>query len=161
MHNFLEYARPTPLAVERLDATPVLDEVLRALAPRLAERGVKVVRDFPPSLPLEADRERLRKVFWNLSLNAVAAMPAGGELRIAGATVDGTVEIGFTDTGDGIRADELAHVFEPFSATRHDAAGLGLALVQRIVHEHGGEVTVRSEDGLGAEFILRLPVRHA
>ena len=161
MHNFLEYACPTPLALEQLDATPVLDDVLRALASRLAERGVKVIRDFPPSLPLEADRERLRQVFWNLSLNAVAAMPAGGELRVAGATVDGMVEIGFTDTGDGIRVDELAHVFEPFSATRHDAAGLGLALVHRIVHEHGGEVTVRSEHGFGAEFILRLPVRHA
>jgi two-component system sensor histidine kinase PilS (NtrC family) len=161
IRNFLEYTRPSPLAVEPLDATAVLDAVLRALAPRLAERGSKVARDLPPALPLEADPERLRQAFWNLSLNAVAAMPTGGELRVAGAVVGGTVEISFTDTGEGILADELPHVFEPFFAARNDAAGLGLALVHRIAHEHGGEVTVRSERGFGAEFTLRFPQRHA
>ena len=160
IRNFLEYARPTSLVIEKINATDVLDEVLRALAPRLAEGRIKVVREFSPSLPLEADRDRVREALWNLCLNAVAAMPAGGELRVTGAAVGGMVEIGFMDTGDGILPDELPHVFEPFFATRNDAAGLGLALVHRIVQEHGGDMTVRSERGLGAEFTLRLPERH-
>jgi two-component system sensor histidine kinase HydH len=122
---------------------------------------VKVVRAFPASMPIEADRERLRQALWILCRNALDAMPAGGELRIDGRIRAGVVEITVTDTGDGIASRDLAHVFEPFFATRHDPGGLGLAVVHRIVTEHRGEVTVRSERGLGAEFTLRFPERHA
>lgn len=159
--NFLEYARPAPLLVETIDAAVVLDDVLRALPERPSSDGVKIVRAFPASLPLEADRERLRQVLWTLCLNALGAMPMGGELRVEGRVRAGMVEITVTDTGEGIPAHDLAHVFEPFFPTRHDATGLGLALVHRIVHEHRGEVTVRSERGMGAEFTLRFPERHA
>jgi two-component system sensor histidine kinase PilS (NtrC family) len=158
--NFLEYARPAPLRVEPIDAAILLDEILGALVPRLTASGVKVVRAFPASLPLEADRERLRQAVWNLCLNALGAMPAGGELRVEGHIRAGAVEITIADTGEGIPAHDLAHVFEPFFASHHDTTGLGLALVHRIVQEHGGELTVRSEHGLGTEFVLSLPERH-
>lgn len=159
--NFLAYARPARLLPEHVDAATVLDDVLRALAERPPAEGVKVVRAYAPTLPLEADRERLRQVLWTLCVNAVAAMPAGGELRIDGQRRAGIVEIIVTDTGQGIPPQNLAHAFEPFFAIRPGATGLGYALVHRIVHEHRGEVTVRSEGGLGAEFSLRLPERHA
>jgi two-component system sensor histidine kinase PilS (NtrC family) len=159
--NFLEYARPAHLTMERVDAATVLEGVLRALPRRRDTEGVKVVRAFPASMPIEADRERLRQALWILCRNALDAMPAGGELRIDGRIRAGVVEITVTDTGDGIASRDLAHVFEPFFATRHDPGGLGLAVVHRIVTEHRGEVTVRSERGLGAEFTLRFPERHA
>jgi len=159
--NFLEYACPAPLRVESIDAAPLLDDVLGALAPRLTANGVKIVRAFPASLALQADRERLRQVVWNLCVNALGAMPAGGELRVEGHIRAGRVEITIADTGEGISAHDLAHVFEPFFANRHDATGLGLALVHRIVQEHGGELTVRSERGTGTELTLRLPEHHA
>jgi signal transduction histidine kinase len=157
--TFLEYARPAPLRVERIDAAALLEDVLGALAPRLTANGVKIDRAFPASLPIEADRERLRQVVWNLCLNALGAMPAGGELRVEGRVRAGGIEITIADTGEGIPADDLAHVFEPFFANRQDATGLGLALVHRIVEEHGGELTVRSERGLGTELTVRLPER--
>jgi len=161
IRNFLEYARPAPLRVEPIDAAALLDDVLGALAPRLTANGVKIVRAFSAPLPLEGDRERLRQVVWNLCLNALGAMPAGGDLRVEGRIRAGRVEITIADTGEGIPAHDLAHVFEPFFANRHDATGLGLALVHRIVQEHGGELTVRSERGLGTELSLRLPEHHA
>jgi two-component system sensor histidine kinase PilS (NtrC family) len=161
IRNFLEYAHPAALVVEPLDVADVLDDVLRALGQRLPPWEVKIVRTLPASLPLEADRERLRQVLWTLCVNAVQAMPTGGELWIGGGTRAGMVEIRFADTGEGIPPDDLPHVFEPFFTTRHDTGGLGLALVHRIVEEHGGDVTVRSEHGLGAEFTLRLPERRA
>ncbi len=161
IRNFLEYARPTSLKIDRVDLIDVLDDVATTLGPRLAEAGVTLVRDLPRSLVLEADRERLREAVWNLCLNAVAAMRGGGELRIRGGALGGMVEVRFTDTGESIAPHELPHVFEPFFAVRNVAGGLGLALVHRVAEEHGGEATARSEPGLGAEFALRLPERHA
>jgi two-component system sensor histidine kinase PilS (NtrC family) len=159
--TFLEYAHPASLVVERIDAAVVLDEVVSALSPHPCSDGVKIVRLFPASLPLEADRERFRQVVWTLCINALGTMPSGGELRVAAQRHAGMVEVTVTDTGDGIAAEDLPHAFEPFFVLRHHVAGLGLALVHRIIQEHGGDVTVRSEGGLGAEFTLRFPERHA
>ena len=159
--SFLEYAHPEPLVVECVDAAAVLDDVLSALSLQPYADGVKIVRVFPPSLPFEADRARFRQVVWTVCASALGAMPSGGELRVEAARRAGIVEVTVTDTGDGIAPHDLPHAFEPFFATRHDATGLALALVHRIVQEHGGEVTVHSEGGLGAEFILRFPERHA
>jgi two-component system sensor histidine kinase PilS (NtrC family) len=161
IRNFLEYARPTSLKVEPIDLTELLDEVLRAVSPRLAEGGITLVRALPRSLQLEADRERLREALWSLCLNAAAAMPAGGELRITATALGGMVEMTFTDNGERLLPHELPHVFEPFFAVRNGAGGLGLALVHRIAQEHGGEATARSRRAVGAEFTLRLPERHA
>jgi signal transduction histidine kinase len=158
--SFLEYARPSPLRLETLDAVTVVDDVLGTLPERATRDGVKIVRMFPTTLRLEADRQRLRQVVSTLCLNALGAMPMGGELRVEGRVRAGAVEISVTDTGDGIPAHDLAHVFEPFFPTRHDATGLGLALVHRIVQEHHGEAAVRSDSGLGAEFTVRFPERH-
>lgn len=155
--TFLEYAHPAPLRVERIDAAVVLDDVLTSLALEPGSDGVKIARVFPASLPLEADRERFRQVVWTVCVNALGAMSSGGELRVEAQRQGGMVEITVNDTGDGIAPQDLPHTFEPFFATRHDATGLGLALVHRIVQEHGGDVTVRSEDGVGTEFILRFP----
>lgn len=160
IEHFIEYAHPAPLVVERIDAAVVLDDVLCTLPQRLSADEVKIVRALPATLPLEADREKFRQVVWTLCVNALGAMPTGGELRLEAHIRAGMVEISVSDTGDGISLQELAYAFEPFVATRHDATGLGLALVHRIVHEHGGEATVRSEPGLGAEFIVRFPERH-
>lgn len=160
IEHFLEYAHPAPLMVERIDAATVLDDVLCTLPQRLPADGVKIVRALPATLPLEADRERFRQVAWALCVNALDAMPSGGELRLEAHLRAGSVEISVSDTGDAIPPQDLAHAFEPFFTTRRDATGLGLALVHRIVHEHGGETTVRSDDGLGTEFTVRFPERH-
>jgi two-component system sensor histidine kinase PilS (NtrC family) len=143
--TFLEYAHPAPLMVERIDAAVVLDDVVSALSPHACSNGVKIVRVFPASLPLEVDRDRFRQVVWTLCVNALGAMPSGGELRLAAQRHAGLVEVTVSDTGYGIASEDLTHAFEPFFAPRHDGAGLGLALVHRIVQEHGGEVTVRSD----------------
>jgi two-component system, NtrC family, sensor histidine kinase HydH len=72
-----------------------------------------------------------------------------------------TLEVTVTDTGEGIAAGDISHVFEPFFSTKSEGTGLGLALVHRVVQEHGGEIDVRSSPGLGTTFTLTLPSRHA
>ena len=157
--HFLDYAQPLPLVIEKIDAGALLEDVLEALTPRLPD-GVRVVTRLPACLWLEADRERLRHAMSTLCHQALAAMPAGGELRIDAVSAGGLLRLAVADTGEAIASADLPHVFEPFYATRTEAGGLGLALVHRIVEEHGGHVTVRSDPGRGTEFTIHLPERH-
>lgn len=157
--DFLEYARPAPLAFEVVDTAEVMDEVLVLLEHRDLPPGFKIVRDFPASLPWRLDAQQFRQAFWNLCLNAVEAMPAGGELRVVAGVQGDRLQLAVSDTGEGIAATELPHVFEPFYSTKPGGSGLGLALVHRIVRDHGGDVDVRSRPGLGTTFTVTVSAR--
>ncbi|MFH1569268.1 MAG: ATP-binding protein [Gemmatimonadota bacterium] len=114
-------------------------------------------RDLPQ---LHGNVGELEQVFINLILNAQNAMPNGGRLSISCHRDDATVEIRFSDTGVGIAPEHLDRIFEPFFTTRAEqgGTGLGLAVSYRIVEMHGGTITVESEPGIGATFIVRLPL---
>ena len=155
--NFLEYARPVPLALQTADVAGIAEEVLVLLGHRALPEGLKIVREFTPPLPWRVDPQQFRQVLWNLCLNAVEAMPEGGELRLGAAARGRLLEVWVADTGEGLSATDLAHIFEPFYSTKPGGTGLGLALVHRIVRDHGGLTDVRSAPGLGTTFTLSLP----
>jgi signal transduction histidine kinase len=118
--------------------------------------------DYGDTIRFEADGRRLQQVIWNLLFNAVKFTPAGGVIRIAIRRLDGMVEIDITDTGQGIEADDLPHVFGAFRLQQHDNAnglGLGLYIARRIVELHEGTLSVSSAGrGKGATFTIRLPL---
>jgi two-component system sensor histidine kinase HydH len=122
---------------------------------------VKIARDLPPGLVWPIDAQQMRQAIWNLCLNAIEAMPDGGELGVTASVDDDRLRLQVSDTGAGIRPEDLEHVFEPFFSTKPEGSGLGLALVHRIAGDHGGSVDVHSTDGVGTAFTLRLPRRHA
>jgi len=159
--NFLEYARPAPLSITTFDVAAAAEEVLLLLEHRAAPGSLKVIREFESSMMWPVDAQQFRQILWNLCLNAVEAMPEGGELRVAAAVRGDMLEVTISDTGEGIAAGDISHVFEPFFSTKSEGTGLGLALVHRVVQEHGGEIDVRSAPGLGTTFTLTLPSRHA
>jgi two-component system sensor histidine kinase PilS (NtrC family) len=159
--NFLEYARPAPLSITAFDVAAAAEEVLLLLEHRAGPGSLKVVRAFPPSVVWPVDAQQFRQVLWNLCLNAVEAMPEGGELRVNADVRGDRLEVSVSDNGEGIAATDLSHVFEPFFSTKSEGTGLGLALVHRVVQEHGGEIDVQSTPGLGTTFTLTLPSRHA
>ena len=159
--NFLEYARPAPLSIATFDVAAAVEDVLLLLEHRASPGSLKVLREFTPSIPWAVDAQQFRQILWNLCLNAVEAMPDGGELRVSVAVRGGTLEVAVSDTGDGIAAADVSHVFEPFFSTKPEGTGLGLALVHRIVLDHGGEIDVRSSPVLGTTFTLTLPARNA
>jgi two-component system, NtrC family, sensor histidine kinase HydH len=107
------------------------------------------------------DRQQFRQAVWNLCLNAAQAMPDGGELQVALAVTGGRLRLRVDDTGEGIAAADLGHIFEPFFSTKLDGTGLGLALVHRVVQDHGGEIDVRSRPGIGSTFTVTLPAPDA
>jgi signal transduction histidine kinase len=157
LRDFLEYARPAPLALARTNVVESIDDVLVLLEHRAAPGTLKIDREFPPSLEWVVDAQQFRQVVWNLCLNAVQAMPEGGELHVKAAVMGRHLQVRVSDTGEGIAHDNLGHVFEPFFSTKPDGSGLGLALVHRIMQDHGGEVHVESAPRAGSVFTLRFP----
>jgi two-component system sensor histidine kinase PilS (NtrC family) len=159
--DFLEYARPAPLNPIEANVAEILDEVLLLLEHRPLPSDLKVVREYGDPLPARVDPQWVRQALWNLCLNAVQSMPEGGELRVGGRRLPtagpGRLQLWITDTGCGIPESDLPHIFEPFYSTKPEGSGIGLALVYRVVQDHGGHIEVRSRIGEGTTFTLHLP----
>jgi two-component system sensor histidine kinase PilS (NtrC family) len=158
---FLKYAQPLPLTLKAGNVAETLDDVLLLLEHRALPEGLKIERDYPSSLVWEFDAQQLRQALWNLCLNAVAAMPDGGELRISAVADHDHLKVRVSDTGEGVATRDLTHVFEPFFSRTSGEPGLGLAVTHRIVKEHGGQIEVSSTHGAGTAFTLTLPKRDA
>jgi two-component system nitrogen regulation sensor histidine kinase NtrY len=121
--------------------------------------GIALEHDVAPDLPrVNVDRDQILQVLLNLVRNAVEAMGSGGTLRILARREGSEVAISVSDTGPGIRPEDLPSVFEPYFTTKESGTGLGLAIADRIVREHSGRIDVRSRPGEGATFTMRLPV---
>jgi two-component system sensor histidine kinase HydH len=136
----------------------MLEEVLVLLEHRPLPVDVKLVRAFAEPLWAEVDANALRQAIWNLCLNALDAMPGGGVLTVGAMAAGSTLELSVGDTGDGIAIAELGHIFEPFFSTKPEGSGLGLALVDRVVRDHAGDVDVRTHRGVGTTVTLTLPL---
>jgi len=158
--DFLAFGRPKRPQFQGVDIHELVDTTVALL--RHDDRWpttVTVVTKFDPTLPLlQADRDQLRQVLWNLCLNAAQAMGDSGELRVETSRHGNLAEILVQDTGPGITSSLLPRIFEPFFTTRAGGTGLGLAIVRRIVEEHSGQIRVDSETGVGTCFVLALPI---
>jgi two-component system, NtrC family, sensor histidine kinase PilS len=172
IRDFLQFSRPPHLVRVPTDLSGMLDEILLMLsnhsglqdteAPRVQMR-----RDTAePVVKADVDPAQMRQALWNLCLNALEAMPQGGELRVGVRPVTPetgrpVVQVTVEDTGVGITAAELTQVFEPFYTTKPQGTGLGLAIAHRIVEDHGGEMQVQSEPYRGTRFTISVPVSEA
>jgi signal transduction histidine kinase len=133
--------------------------VCQSLAPQFAAQGIRVSIDAPAEIRATADPEMIRRALLNLILNAVDAMPHGGELVVTVCSAELGVEIEVADSGPGLPAATLARLFEPFYTTKNNGTGLGLAIVERIAEAHGGSVIAANCPTGGAAFTLCLPHR--
>jgi two-component system NtrC family sensor kinase len=158
--SILEFARPPQREIQPTNLNEIVGRVLALAGKYLQHRHIAVERDLAANLPsaLGASDE-LEQVFINLVLNAVDAMPEGGTLCVSSRlTEDGRLAVAFSDTGHGIPADHLDHIFEPFFSTREEGTGLGLTVSHSVVEHHGGEITVQSTMGEGTTFTVLLPM---
>jgi signal transduction histidine kinase len=145
----------------------VIDAAIAAVTPAADAKGVKIrVEKSEGALsPFVADADRLRQVMWNLLSNAVKFTPPRGEVQVTLHEHGDHIEITIADTGEGIAAELLPHIFEPFqqgATVGRPGLGLGLAIARQIVEAHGGAVHVHSAGpGQGSVFTVRLPLRHS
>ena len=153
--QLLEFARPLTMDRVPTSLPAVIRHALKMVEGEAREKGIAIETDLSAEIgeiPLDADR--MTQVFLNLYLNAIAAMEAGGILRVSLARRDErTVRITVADTGIGIPKEDLPRVFDPYFTTRSSGTGLGLAIVHKIVEAHGGEVHLESEPGQGTTAV--------
>jgi signal transduction histidine kinase len=158
VQGMLDFYRPSPNQHHTTDIHQALEDVL-ALAGKRIERGrVQVVRAYDPAMPLiNAAENQLKQVFLNLVINAVEAMPKGGELRIQTQADQEWLSISIQDQGVGLSRQARLHLFEPFYTTKSKGTGLGLSISYGIVEQHGGTIEVESVKGRGTCFTVKLP----
>jgi len=159
IESLLNMARPRHSEVRPVDLDAVLDATLSFLAEKFERRHIKVVRSFDPVPSVTGDAERFQQLFLNLFMNATDAMPEGGELRVEllEPNSGGGVLVRVADTGIGIQKADLERIFDPFFTSKEagHGNGLGLAVAQGIVTDHGGRIEVESVPGEGTEFRIQ------
>ena len=155
--RFLQFARPLELRPETADLAQTLD---RAIA--IAERetnGITIYRNYDPAIaPFRFDAELMEHVFYNLILNAAQATTPGGIVTVKSRAGGSVAEVAVIDRGSGIDPAVMKNIFNPFFTTKQAGVGLGLAIVSKIVDQHGGRIEVQSRPGEGSIFVVSLPV---
>jgi signal transduction histidine kinase len=156
--EFLSYSRPVPLSLQPVNVRKLIEETLSMVDVDATENGIELrleqSEDFPEVL---GDRESLRSVFTNLIINGLQAIDGkGGRLTVRLTNPGGDAQIEVSDTGGGIPSENISQIFEPYFSTKETGTGLGLAIVKKAVDDHGGTITVRSREGEGTVFTVRL-----
>lgn len=164
VESLLGFARATALTFEKSDLNSLIDETAKYFVDQARSAEVKINADYGDLPPVEVDRGQISQVFSNLVLNAIQAMPQGGELKISsrpGRSIEGVVrevKIVVADNGHGIPEDQLKKLFDPFFTTKYAGTGLGLTITHNIVDGHRGFIDVESQVGKGTTFTVTLPV---
>ena len=161
MKNLLTFARQAPRRRELARIHELIDRSLLLIRHQAELSGITLKTNLDPALPaIDCDAGQIQQVALVLLANACEAMPQGGVLTVTTRPAAPQIAIVVCDTGPGIPPDVLPHIFEPFYSTKDDAhrTGLGLAVAQSIVEQHGGSIAARTLDSGGAEFTVLLPV---
>jgi PAS domain S-box-containing protein len=166
--RFFAFARPQKPQKQSCSLPQIIDRILDLEAQNISRQNISVTKDYQPSLPnIKLDAHQIQQVFLNLIINSLQAMPNGGELKISIATNGGTgeqapkyIRVNISDTGVGIRPQDLNKIFSPFYTTKPKGVGLGLSVSQQILKEHKGKAGVESVLGEGTTFSISLPVEN-
>lgn len=157
----LDFSRPIAPHKRSSDMNSLLSQCIDLVEAQATFINIEFRQEFDPALPLVmVDPAQMQQVFVNLIINAAEAMDGAGRITITTRRLDGEVEIELRDEGPGINAEDLDRVFDPFFSTKEagHGTGLGLAISYGIVREHEGLISVASERGAGATFVVRLPI---
>jgi two-component system, NtrC family, sensor histidine kinase HydH len=157
--ELLDYAGSTRLTITMQPCRELIEDSFRLVETDARDRAVRLEWAVSPEdLQIEIDPDRFRQALLNLYLNAIQAMEGGGVLRVETLRENGMALWKISDSGSGIPAEHLAHIFDPYFTTKPKGVGLGLANVHKLVEAHGGTIEVESAVGRGTTFTIRLPL---
>ncbi len=159
--ELLDFARPREPRFGRLDVAASVEDAVRLARSSLATSNVSIETSLTEKLPaVECDEEQIKQVLLNLLMNAAQAMPDGGRIVVSASREGRSLALIVADDGPGIPEEMRTRVFDPFFTTRESGTGLGLAVVQQIVSQHGGQIEVEQNGAQGARFVVRIPIRN-
>jgi len=167
LKTFFSFAKPQKLNLIHCEIKDIINEIIPFLIKEIADKGIRFVETYHPQLPqIKVDKTQMHQVFLNLFLNAIQAMPNGGELKIEASPIysvslDGFkkkfVKVVISDSGRGIPPHIVQNIFDPFFTTKPKGVGLGLSITYQIIKKHGGSIKVESQWEQGTSFIVNLP----
>ena len=167
LKTFFSFAKPQKLNLTPCHVRDIINEIIPFLIKEIADKGIRFEEKYDPYLPrVKADKTQMHQVFLNLFLNAIQAMPEGGELKIGvssfvSAGGDGPrqnfIKAIVSDTGKGIPPHMIDRIFDPFFTTKPKGIGLGLSIAYQIINKHGGTIKVESQWEKGTSFVITLP----
>ena len=167
LKTFFSFAKQQNLNLVPCHIKDIINEIIPFLIKEIADKGIRFVENYHPKIPyIKVDKNQMHQVFLNLFLNAIQAMPDGGELKIdvnpfVSQTGDGSkqhlIKAVISDQGRGIPPDLIERIFDPFFTTKPKGIGLGLSIVYQIIKKHGGTIKVESRWEKGTSFIITLP----
>ncbi len=159
LDDFLRYAGRIELRLEQVAINEIVEDLVDFLLPQAQAHQVRILTSLSPENPTcRLDTNLFKQALLNLMLNAVQAMPQGGELLIRTLASRAQVILHVSDTGVGIPAANLPYIFDAYYTTKKGGTGLGLPTTRRIIEEHGGLISVTSEPGQGTNFRVELPL---
>lgn len=158
VNNVRQFLIAGQMQADQIDLNIILEEAIQLTRPTWeAMKNVSIIRMFHPVPRVRANAAEMRRIFTNLILNAIDAMPGGGTLMVGCEQVDGKVHAFVEDTGTGISQESRSHIFEPYYTTKNKGTGLGLSSALKVVHAQQGDITFTSKPGTGTRFTVELP----
>ncbi|MFP4268418.1 MAG: two-component system sensor histidine kinase NtrB [Spirochaetaceae bacterium] len=157
--DFLFAVRPMDTELKKADLNKVIEDLVGFVKYEAEESGVHVETKLGSTISkVEIDEKFIKQALMNIVKNGIAAMEGGGVLTISTREDEGYVHTDISDTGVGISDEKITKIFEPYYTTKDFGSGLGLTVVYKVVREHGGEISVQSQEGEGTTFTISLPV---
>jgi signal transduction histidine kinase len=158
INQFLHALRPGKPVFDTLDLKSLVLDSLNFMKQEITDRKIQLEFYWGENVPqIKGDANQLKQAFYNLARNAMQAMPAGGRLTVRCSADDIFVMLSVSDSGCGIKPENMQKIFRPFFTTKNAGTGLGLMIVERIVREHGGSLAVDSRENAGTTFTISLP----
>src|ERR1022692_1704970 len=159
VRTFLDFTRPVELQLDNVPMQDLVREIVELAQPQTAAANIQVsVRQEAEGVEVRVDRDLLKQAMLNIVVNAMQAMPEGGELSFEASATKDTAELRISDTGTGIPAELRDKIFRLYFSTKTEGSGIGLAMTFRIVQIHDGTIDFTSEPGKGTTFVIRLPI---
>ena len=153
----MNYGRPSPLKKVKFNISTFIDEIISMGKQYAAGKEIEFINNCQIET-IEADEKKCKELFLNLMINSVQSIGEKGKIVVGSTRKEQFLEISIRDTGAGMNKDQLEHIFVPFYTTKAEGTGLGLAIAYRVVKEHGGKISVKSENNKGTTFYIYLPI---
>jgi len=167
LKTFFSFAKPQSLNLVHCQIKDIINEIIPFLIKEIADKRIRFIETYHPKLPkIKVDKTQMHQVFLNLFLNAIQAMPNGGELKIEASPMissslegfkQNSIKVVISDTGRGIPPHIVYKIFDPFFTTKPKGIGLGLSITYQIIKKHGGTIKVESQWEKGTSFVIHLP----